>query len=158
MPDIHFQNILAVFRIGSNPFLNDLFPFVGASSRQTGIAVLIHALAEHRLQSVHNVVLNNQLFHCGNDNNPLFARNAVININRHMLGVLIVVDPVVGQGNQSIVGQVPAFHDSSHSLAVFRKVKGDPSVFFGYAVFVQVVIGFHILSYPLIRVRHILSY
>ena len=48
--------------------------------------------------------------------------------------------------------------DFTESLAVLCLRQSVPSVRFGYCFFVQVVIGFHVLSYPLIRFRLILSY
>ena len=53
---------------------------------------------------------------------------------------------------------MPVLYDSSDSFAMLSQLYGFSSVRFGYTGFVQVVIRFHVLSYPLIRFRLILSY
>ena len=94
MTNIHFEDILTILRVSPNPLLNYLFSFVGTSAWKTGIAVFIHSLAEHRLHGIYNAMLNKQLFHRRDDNSALLARDPVINVNRHMLGVFVVDYPV----------------------------------------------------------------
>lgn len=94
MPNVHFENVLTILLVSSNPLLNNQLSFVGTSARKTGIAVFIHPLAEHWLHGIYDAMLNKQLFHRRDDNRALLAGDPVINVNRHMLGVFVVDYPV----------------------------------------------------------------
>lgn len=121
MTNVHFENILTVLRVCSDPLLDDLFSFVSSPTGQTRIGVLIHALAKHRLKSVDNIMLHDQLFHSRNDDDTLFATDSVININRRMLGVFVIDYSVIGFFNHGFVRHIPVFHYSTDSLAVLCK-------------------------------------
>lgn len=94
MPYIHFEDILAIPRVSPDPLLYDLLPLMGTSARKTGIAVFVHSFAEHGFHCIHNAALNKQLLHCRHDDSTLLAGNSVVYVNRHMLGVFVVDDPV----------------------------------------------------------------
>ena len=158
MANIHFEDILTILRVSPDPLLNNLLSFMGTSARKTGIAVFIHSLAEHRLHGIYDAMLNKQLFHRRDNNSALLASNPIINVNRHMSDDAAVEQSLDWIVNYENAEHVPVFHDFTESLAVLCLRQSVPSVRFGYCFFVQVVIGFHVLSYPLIRFRLILSY
>lgn len=154
MMDVHFQGILRVLRVLLNPFLYSLLRLVSASFWQARVAVLIHTMPEHLIESHHNTMLNNELFQRRYDDGTFFILCAVVDLDRSMRSILIVDDPLPGQLQKHIVGEITPFNHLADALRAFGFLDSTAPVLLRETNIIKVFVGFHgYLSYPLIRFR-----
>ena len=141
--DVHFQNILHVPWVGVDPLLHDFLGLMGAASWDARIAVTIQSAPEHLTQSHDNAVLNDQFFKRRDDDDPLLVPDTVLNDDWRVLRVLIVDNPVIGQCQHCLIGQMAFSYHLPDPLCAFGLLNGPAAVFFRYADVKQVFVGFH---------------
>lgn len=128
--DVHFQDILYVFWIGVDPLLDDFLGFVGASPWDAGVAMLVHTLPEHLLQSLNYAMLHDQFLQSRHYDFAFLMPNTVLNDLRLVLRILVIDDPIVRLADQFIIRQIAPSDHIPDTLRLFSTLHGSPPIGF----------------------------